>query len=788
MQTKKVQQGYEKILTPSAKKKIQDILQEVEGDVEVKKSVPSFLQRLRAPGNSETTATTTTGTAGVTAVTSSPPPLVDKLPVLQKSEEYKTGAEDCGEGCIGGPGAEGDCGDILTMCPIHDKLSLIWGEHKDKVDELTMDMMHKAYEFEEMKRNIASQMRILDASESKLVALLSETKSNLAADRSEIKTKYALKRRLTNQYKRKTKQMKKSICWIACQDMAAVKIVRNAVLEKSTVCPAADIVDCVVEDWVPESCSKSCDDSCSVSNPFKCGGWKQMTREIMVDPDGTCGIKCPKLTQSRRCGQVKCPLDCVMSEWSGFAECSAECGGGVKKMTRAVLSDAENGGKACSIAEDIENCNDHSCDEDCVLQDWTSWSGCSVACGGGMATRRKHVLIPIKANGKCAKPDSLGERLEEKTCNEHQCAGDEICIAKQDLIVAVDSSSSIALHQDGNGIGFNVLKKFTKKLLKKYEKKYFGNSKMQIGLILFGNGAIVKGSQGAGPRGVTPALLIEKLTGDLDVVRNAVCGAGDDEQCAEANSKLKYKKGFTNLAQAFALAERLFSLKPTRNDAAHAVMVISDGIASFKYQTTEMAQQLQDKGIMRYFIAVTKNGINSDIMQDVKKWASDPWDTNVLHVKGGLPELQADSDYWAGEAVVKFCPQAYSPSVASWEMETYGWEEVIDSGYCGSILKSRQLGWNVYNVEDCAGRAINAGYKTFLMGNWHKRGHCIGGTLDGDLSAAWADWQKNIIDPKCPPLDSGSKLSTSKYVPDATDLKSPTWHMYWNFYAIKPVS
>jgi len=783
---KQVQEGYEKILTPSAKKKIQEILQEVDTPDEVSsdKKGESFLQRSTPPTPPPPPP------PAPAVVTTSPPPLMNKQKTLgdgpQKVTEFVVGGSDCGEGCIGGPGEEGDCGDILTMCPIHDKLSLLWGKHKDLVDGLTMEMMRRLWEFHEMKENIASQLRILGASESKLIALLSETKSNLAADRGEIRTKYTLKRRLANQYKRKTRKMKKSICWIACQDMAAVKIVRNAVLETSTVCPADNITDCVVEDWVPESCSKTCDESCVVNQPFRCGGWKQMSRDVMVSPDAACGVRCPKLTQQRRCGQVKCPMDCTMSSWSGYAECSAECGGGVKKQTRAVLSDTRNGGRQCAIAEDIENCNDQSCSVDCRLQDWTSWGGCSVACGSGVSIRRKHVLIPIKGDGKCPKGDALGVRLDERDCNTHKCAGDEICIAKQDLIVAIDSSSSIAFYQDGNGIGFNVMKKFTQKLLMKYEKKYYGNSKMQIGLINFGNGVIVKGT-GAGPKGVSPAIMVQKLTGNLDLVRNAVCAAGDLAQCSEALSLVKYKKGFTNLAQAFVLAERMFTLKPTRNNAAHALMVITDGIASFKYQTDEMAQQLQDKAIMRYFIAVTKNGIESNVMEDVKRWASAPWDTNVMHVKGGLRELQSDPDYWAAEAIVKFCPNAYSVSVGDWERTTYGWQEVIDNGYCGSINTSRVIGWQVYNVEDCAGRAMEYGFQTFLMGNYHKRGQCIGGSLDGDLSQGWQGWRDTVVDPQCPP-DNANPLLASMAAYDPNTLVRPSWHMYWNFYAIIPVS
>jgi len=758
---KHVQEGYQKLLTNTSKKSIEDIL-----------------ESLGADGNSFLQSSPPTTTIPL-AYTVTPPPADQVMEVgPPKVSTYPTGQSDCGEDCA----TLGDC-TPPPPCPIHDKLSLLWGKHKDDVDELTMEMMRKAWEFEEMKRNIESQIRQVTASESKLIALLSETKGNLAADRSEIQTKYALKRRLTEQYTRRTTEMKKNICWIAGQDMCAVKVVRNAIMDKSTECPAADIVDCVVDDWVPEICSKSCDDDCKFANPWECGGWKVMTRTVVVDPDTapkgmtTCGIKCPALTQQRRCGQVKCPIDCEMSAWSGYSSCSAECGGGVKKQTRTVATDAFNGGSQCPVAEDIQNCNDLSCDRDCKLQKWTKWTGCSVACGGGVSIRRKHVLIPTRGNGKCPGPDKLGDRLEEKKCNEHDCAGDEICIAKQDLVLAVDSSSSIALHQDTTDAGFVILKQFTKRLISKYEPKMYGAATMQIGLIGFGNGAILSKS-GAGPNGIAPAILVHKLSRDLDAVSKAVCS--DTRTCKDG---MVYKKGFTNMAQAFALAERMFSLKPVRGGVQHALMVISDGQPSFKYQTDEMAQQLSDKSIMKYFVAVTENGINSDMMNSVKKWASQPWKTNVLHIKGGLNELAADTNFWAQQAIVKFCPKAYSPSANVYEEKSYGYKHVMDGAHCGNINMSRSMGIEAATVQDCAGRAQEHHYQTFLFGTHFQRGKCIGGTLDGDLTKAWQGWTDNKMDPKCPP-SVVDQLSVAAY--DPASLVDATSQMGFDFYMLQP--
>ena len=50
----------------------------------------------------------------------------------------------------------------------------------------------------------------------------------------------------------------------------------------------------------------------------------------------------------------------------------------------------------------------------------------------------------------------------------------------------------------------------------------------------------------------------------------------------------------------------------------------------------------------------------------VKKWASSPWETNLVHVPGLAP-LKADSALFAQEMVVKFCSELMSPSSMTME-------------------------------------------------------------------------------------------------------------------------
>jgi len=749
---KDVQAGFEKLLTDSSKKHIEDILVEVGAPVG-----QSFLQEPVDP---------------VAIAAQTPKTRVD----FPTNVPYqKVGSTDCGEDCAA------NCY-VNSMCPIHDKLSLLWGKFKDDVDELTMEMLHNDEDWQELKNNLNMQVQQVTASRGKLTALLSETKGNLAAARQEIANKYKLKRDLYKQYTQRTESMKKNICWIASQDMCAVRVVRNSLLENSALCPTSGIVDCEVGAWVAQSCDKACDDDCNtLKDPFQCGGWKTMRREKVIDPSSSpkpqCGVRCPALKQKRRCGQVKCPVDCKLSRWSGYSSCSAECGGGVKKQTRSVLEGAKNGGDQCDVTEEIENCNSQSCDKDCILQKWTQYTGCSVACGGGFQQRWRHVLVPTRGDGKCAQALNAA-RHESRACNEQDCVGDEICIAQQDLVIAVDASSSITFSQDVSDAAFVALKQFTKRLLAKYQKSYFGEDTMQVGLITFGNGEVLQNGGGT----VAPAIQSHKLSNDLDAVSKAVCSEVD-----ECTDGLPYKKGFTNMAQAFALAKSMFRMQPARR-VPQAVLVVTDGQPSFKFQTDEFVHQLEDSGIMRYFVVVTENGINSDMMEVVKGWASRPWETNVVHIEGGLQALSADPGIWAEKALVKFCPKSYSPTVGDWESKTYGFLLVVQGGWCGKYktwkknrLPSGRFS-SVANVQACSLLAQEKNFTNFVY-RVGKRNRCYGGSLTGDSLKAWNGWKATPSALKrCPKEDS------SDY--DISQMKRPygRWWRKWSFYAIEPPS
>ena len=127
--------------------------------------------------------------------------------------------------------------------------------------------------------------------------------------------------------------------WIKFRDYCAFLSVRVTTMEYCSVSAPGKIVDCALTDWVPGECSVSCDDSC-----YGCGGWQTLTRDVIVK-NNEFGYQCSILERKRKCKQIKCPVDCVQSEWSLYAACTREeCGGGTKSRTRSILVKPKNGG------------------------------------------------------------------------------------------------------------------------------------------------------------------------------------------------------------------------------------------------------------------------------------------------------------------------------------------------------------------------------------------------------------------------------------------------------------
>merc|ERR1719327_538820 len=640
----------------------------------------------------------------------SPPPPKASMPTPPVPKVKVVKRLDITVGSVKCPTEPPDCG------LLHDNMSLMWGKFKDLVDELQAEMDKNLFEFTILKENLNAQLEVLRNSKARFTMELNEATASLNADREEMAEKEEERLTVEHEYKVYMAQCKKRIEWIFFQDFCSYLVVRAQVMIFSKVSPPEKIVDCDVTPFMPGDCSVPCDDECpDKKNPYGCGGWQTLTRVIVVRPNEF-GVKCPELARKRKCGQFKCPVDCVMSKWSGWSKCSKACEGGTMGRTR-IITKPKNGGMSCNTAQESKACNTGSCDRNCRLKKWSKWSPCSVACGGGFSERWRRVLIPIRGNGRCPKRNSK-LRYGVKKCNTHDCHGDEVCVAKQDLVLAIDGSGSL------RESGFKILKDFAIGLIDKYKGHYYGYEDMRIGVAQFGNGEILDDGT------VSDALLIQPLENDMEKVKIALEG-------------LEYKKGFTNMAQAFTLAEKMFLLNG-RKKSMSAVLTLTDGKPSFLFQTYEKVLQLKDKHVKLFFSPVTE--YEGEELALMKKWASSPWETNLVHVPGLAP-LKADSALFRQKMVVKFCPEAMSPSSTMVEEEEMGYMLIAENGHCGE--RGEKLGDDVAGAADCAALAQGAGVKAFSLGTHYARGRCQAEKLDVTVDLV-AEFNKDRANPPCP--------------------------------------
>jgi len=209
---------------------------------------------------------------------------------------------------------------------------------------------------------------------------------------------------------------------------AELKIVSSSFVQ---VTDSDTVQDCEVSEWVVEACSVTCG-----------GGVQRMTRTVVAQPQN--GAACPPLESQRACNPNPCPVDCVMGDWGGWSECSADCDGGIMQRHRQVQQEGLHGGLPCGEKSEATTCSAQPCNKNCMLGEWSDWGSCSKACNNGLQERRRGVAEEAVGLGTCPDPES-DDRVGYQACNPEACLPADApassyvkCDAKLDVMLLVD--------------------------------------------------------------------------------------------------------------------------------------------------------------------------------------------------------------------------------------------------------------------------------------------------------------------------------------------------------------
>lgn len=160
--------------------------------------------------------------------------------------------------------------------------------------------------------------------------------------------------------------------------------------------------------WTPSAC------------PVSCGTSKQTRHRVKISNQAHGGKECtdPNLNYlEMACGTIPCPIHCEWVPWMPWTPCTASCGGGTMQRVRDRAHTAEHNGQQCGGGnQEGQTCNGHPCPIDCSVSDWQEWGNCTEDCGGGERTRLKNIMIPDQHGGAPCPPTE-----ENGTCNKDSC-------------------------------------------------------------------------------------------------------------------------------------------------------------------------------------------------------------------------------------------------------------------------------------------------------------------------------------------------------------------------------
>ncbi|KAL3119256.1 hypothetical protein niasHT_000200 [Heterodera trifolii] len=176
-----------------------------------------------------------------------------------------------------------------------------------------------------------------------------------------------------------------------------------------------------------------------------CGKGIRMRSRVFVFPVKAQMFHCHRQTTERQfCNakQSECGADsdafnsrCLVSGWDDWTECTVRCGRGKRTRRRHLLNNAtadrcnvELEAEEQCIGEDGDDCLAQA-DPRCQTTAWSEWSPCSASCDDGVKVRTR-LFYYAEHEQECGRTKNL---MEKDRCNVHSCRrllsahSEEIC-------------------------------------------------------------------------------------------------------------------------------------------------------------------------------------------------------------------------------------------------------------------------------------------------------------------------------------------------------------------------
>merc|ERR1719446_650025 len=116
-----------------------------------------------------------------------------------------------------------------------------------------------------------------------------------------------------------------------------------------------------------------------------------------------------------------------------------------------------------------------------------------------------------------------------------------------------------------------------------------------------------------------------------------------------------------------------------RSDAQSALLVLTDGKASFQFQTAQKAKALKEKSV-QIFVAPVSNSRGAELQFLREKVASHPWETNYVRIPG-LLDLEMNPTLFVGKLIAMFCSDSISPSTQATADEARQFMFIHENGF-----------------------------------------------------------------------------------------------------------